>query len=57
MLLQPGESRSFNVRFTPSSNHSVSSLLIVRYALFPSDLTPKKRGSIPTWNTLYATFL
>ncbi|XP_075901839.1 transmembrane protein 131 isoform X4 [Nelusetta ayraudi] len=30
LLLQPGEVRSFSVRFTPVSNHSVSSLLIVR---------------------------
>ncbi|XP_054458640.1 transmembrane protein 131 [Anoplopoma fimbria] len=30
LLLLPGEVRSFSVRFTPSSNHSVSSLLIVR---------------------------
>ncbi|XP_068599286.1 transmembrane protein 131 [Brachionichthys hirsutus] len=30
LLLLPGEVRSFNVRFTPISNHSVSSLLIVR---------------------------
>ncbi|XP_026160759.1 transmembrane protein 131 isoform X3 [Mastacembelus armatus] len=30
LLLQPGEIKSFNVRFTPISNHSVSSLLIVR---------------------------
>ncbi|CAL8393846.1 unnamed protein product, partial [Boreogadus saida] len=38
MLLQPGESRSFNVRFTPSSNHSVSSLLIVRNNLTVMDV-------------------
>lgn len=31
LLLLPGEVKSFNVRFTPISNHSVSSLLIVRY--------------------------
>uniref|UniRef100_A0A8C6WN05 Transmembrane protein 131 n=1 Tax=Neogobius melanostomus TaxID=47308 RepID=A0A8C6WN05_9GOBI len=30
LLLLPGEIKSFNVRFTPISNHSVSSLLIVR---------------------------
>ncbi|XP_030582936.1 transmembrane protein 131 isoform X2 [Archocentrus centrarchus] len=30
LLLQPGEVKSFNVRFTPVGNHSVSSLLIVR---------------------------
>lgn len=30
LLLQPGEVKSFSVRFTPVSNHSVSSLLIVR---------------------------
>ncbi|XP_068449011.1 transmembrane protein 131 isoform X2 [Clinocottus analis] len=30
LLLQPGELKAFSVRFTPSSNHSVSSLLIVR---------------------------
>lgn len=30
LLLQPGEVKSFNVRFTPISNRSVSSLLIVR---------------------------
>ncbi|KAF7646763.1 hypothetical protein LDENG_00182760 [Lucifuga dentata] len=30
LLLLPGEIKSFNVRFTPVSNHSVSSLLIVR---------------------------
>lgn len=30
LLLQPGEIKSFNVRFTPISNRSVSSLLIVR---------------------------
>uniref|UniRef100_A0A671V8Y0 Transmembrane protein 131 n=1 Tax=Sparus aurata TaxID=8175 RepID=A0A671V8Y0_SPAAU len=30
LLLLPGEVKSFNVRFTPISNHSVSSLLIVR---------------------------
>lgn len=30
LLLLPGEVRSFSVRFTPVSNHSVSSLLIVR---------------------------
>lgn len=30
LLLQPGEVKSFSVRFTPISNHSVSSLLIVR---------------------------
>ncbi|XP_076004717.1 transmembrane protein 131 isoform X2 [Genypterus blacodes] len=30
LLLLPGEVKSFNVRFTPVSNHSVSSLLIVR---------------------------
>lgn len=31
LLLLPGEVKAFNVRFTPISNHSVSSLLIVRY--------------------------
>ncbi|XP_067369702.1 transmembrane protein 131 isoform X3 [Channa argus] len=30
LLLLPGEVKSFNVRFTPISNHSVSSILIVR---------------------------
>ncbi|XP_029005175.1 transmembrane protein 131 isoform X2 [Betta splendens] len=30
LLLLPGEIKSFNVRFTPISNHSVSSLLIIR---------------------------
>ncbi|CAL9695947.1 unnamed protein product [Knipowitschia caucasica] len=30
LLLLPGEIKSFNVRFTPTSNRSVSSLLIVR---------------------------
>ncbi|KAK1897076.1 Transmembrane protein 131 [Dissostichus eleginoides] len=30
LLLLPGEIKAFNVRFTPTSNHSVSSLLIVR---------------------------
>ncbi|KAM3619817.1 uncharacterized protein V6R79_014017 [Siganus canaliculatus] len=30
LLLQPGEVKSFSVRFTPISNHSVSSVLIVR---------------------------
>lgn len=30
LLLLPGEVKSFNVRFTPIRNHSVSSLLIVR---------------------------
>ncbi|XP_031695310.1 transmembrane protein 131, partial [Anarrhichthys ocellatus] len=30
LLLLPGEVKAFSVRFTPSSNHSVSSLLIVR---------------------------
>uniref|UniRef100_A0A3P8USD7 Transmembrane protein 131 n=1 Tax=Cynoglossus semilaevis TaxID=244447 RepID=A0A3P8USD7_CYNSE len=30
LLLQPGEVKSFSVKFTPISNHSVSSLLIVR---------------------------
>ncbi|XP_053716578.1 transmembrane protein 131 isoform X3 [Synchiropus splendidus] len=30
LLLLPGEVKSFNVRFTPTSNHSVSSFLIVR---------------------------
>lgn len=30
LLLQPGEIKSFNVRFKPISNRSVSSLLIVR---------------------------
>uniref|UniRef100_A0AAQ5YMV2 Transmembrane protein 131 n=1 Tax=Amphiprion ocellaris TaxID=80972 RepID=A0AAQ5YMV2_AMPOC len=30
LLLLPGEVKSFSVRFTPVSNHSVSSLLIVR---------------------------
>ncbi|XP_051232021.1 transmembrane protein 131 isoform X1 [Dicentrarchus labrax] len=30
LLLLPGEVKSFSVRFTPISNHSVSSLLIVR---------------------------
>ncbi|XP_028259280.1 transmembrane protein 131 isoform X2 [Parambassis ranga] len=30
LLLLPGEVKSFNVRFTPISNHSISSLLIVR---------------------------
>ncbi|KAG7262514.1 hypothetical protein CRUP_000005, partial [Coryphaenoides rupestris] len=38
LLLQPGESKSFNVRFTPSSNHSVSSLLIVRNNLTIMDV-------------------
>ncbi|XP_074524110.1 transmembrane protein 131 isoform X2 [Halichoeres trimaculatus] len=30
LLLLPGEVKTFNVRFTPISNHSVTSLLIVR---------------------------
>uniref|UniRef100_A0AAX7VPR8 Transmembrane protein 131 n=1 Tax=Astatotilapia calliptera TaxID=8154 RepID=A0AAX7VPR8_ASTCA len=30
LLLLPGEVKSFNIRFTPIGNHSVSSLLIVR---------------------------
>ncbi|XP_076871161.1 transmembrane protein 131 [Brachyhypopomus gauderio] len=30
ILLKPGEAKSFSVRFTPISNHSVSSLLVVR---------------------------
>ncbi|XP_062251484.1 transmembrane protein 131 [Platichthys flesus] len=30
LLLLPGEVKSFSIRFTPISNHSVSSLLIVR---------------------------
>uniref|UniRef100_A0A4W4G610 Transmembrane protein 131 n=1 Tax=Electrophorus electricus TaxID=8005 RepID=A0A4W4G610_ELEEL len=30
MLLMPGEAKSFSVRFTPMSNHTVSSLLVVR---------------------------
>uniref|UniRef100_A0A8C2WUC3 Transmembrane protein 131 n=1 Tax=Cyclopterus lumpus TaxID=8103 RepID=A0A8C2WUC3_CYCLU len=30
LLLLPGEVKAFSVRFTPTSNHSVSSLLIVR---------------------------
>ncbi|XP_034558542.1 transmembrane protein 131 [Notolabrus celidotus] len=30
LLLLPGEVKTFNVRFTPVSNHSVTSLLIVR---------------------------
>ncbi|CAL8309572.1 unnamed protein product [Lota lota] len=38
LLLQPGESKSFNVRFTPSSDHSVSSLLIVRNNLTVMDV-------------------
>jgi len=33
LLLLPGELKAFSVRFTPSSNHSVSSLLIVRSVL------------------------
>ncbi|KAJ3599735.1 hypothetical protein NHX12_033691 [Muraenolepis orangiensis] len=38
LLLQPGERKSFNVRFTPSSNHSVWSLLIVRNNLTVMDV-------------------
>ncbi|KAM9384925.1 transmembrane protein 131 [Pholidichthys leucotaenia] len=30
LLLQPGEVKSFSVKFTPVSNHSISSLFIVR---------------------------
>lgn len=36
LLLLPGEVKSFNVRFTPVSNHSVSSLLIVRFVFAKS---------------------
>lgn len=35
LLLLPGEVKAFSVRFTPVSNHSVSSLLIVRYVPWP----------------------
>ncbi|XP_042178756.1 transmembrane protein 131 isoform X2 [Oncorhynchus tshawytscha] len=38
VLLQPGEVKSFSLRFTPSSNHSVSSLLIVRNNLTVIDV-------------------
>ncbi|KAK7889156.1 hypothetical protein WMY93_024716 [Mugilogobius chulae] len=37
LLLLPGEIKSFSVRFTPVSNHSVSSLLIVRNNLTVMD--------------------
>uniref|UniRef100_A0A3Q3WF37 Uncharacterized protein n=1 Tax=Mola mola TaxID=94237 RepID=A0A3Q3WF37_MOLML len=38
LLLQPGEVKSLSVRFTPVSNHSVSSLLIVRNNLTVFDI-------------------
>uniref|UniRef100_A0A4W5K893 Transmembrane protein 131 n=1 Tax=Hucho hucho TaxID=62062 RepID=A0A4W5K893_9TELE len=38
VLLQPGEVKSFSLRFTPASNHSVSSLLIVRNNLTVIDM-------------------
>uniref|UniRef100_A0A8C1VKZ6 Transmembrane protein 131 n=1 Tax=Cyprinus carpio TaxID=7962 RepID=A0A8C1VKZ6_CYPCA len=38
MLLMPGEVKSFNVRFRPITNHSVSSLLVVRNNLTVVDL-------------------
>ncbi|XP_062306395.1 transmembrane protein 131 isoform X1 [Osmerus eperlanus] len=38
LVLLPGEVRSFNLRFTPVSNHSVSSLLIVRNNLTVIDM-------------------
>ncbi|XP_005166018.2 transmembrane protein 131 isoform X1 [Danio rerio] len=38
MLLMPGEVKSFNVRFRPTTNHSVSSLLVVRNNLTIVDL-------------------
>ncbi|XP_030646920.1 transmembrane protein 131 [Chanos chanos] len=38
LLLMPGEVKSFSVRFTPISNHSVSSLLVVRNNLTVVDL-------------------
>nr|XP_046155580.1 transmembrane protein 131 isoform X2 [Oncorhynchus gorbuscha] len=38
VLLQPGEVKSFSLSFTPSSNHSVSSLLIVRNNLTVIDV-------------------
>uniref|UniRef100_A0A672RR81 Transmembrane protein 131 n=1 Tax=Sinocyclocheilus grahami TaxID=75366 RepID=A0A672RR81_SINGR len=38
MLLMPGEIKSFNVRFRPITDHSVSSLLVVRNNLTVVDL-------------------
>lgn len=38
LVLLPGEVRSFSLRFTPVSNHSVSSLLIVRNNLTVMDM-------------------
>ncbi|XP_051563177.1 transmembrane protein 131-like isoform X3 [Myxocyprinus asiaticus] len=38
LLLMPGEVKSFNVRFRPINNHSVSSLLVVRNNLTVVDL-------------------
>ncbi|XP_012677251.2 transmembrane protein 131 [Clupea harengus] len=38
LLLMPGEVTSFTVKFTPSRNHSVSSLLVVRNNLTVVDL-------------------
>ncbi|KAI4891999.1 hypothetical protein NFI96_034213 [Prochilodus magdalenae] len=38
VLLMPGEAKSLSVKFTPISNHSVSSLLIVRNNLTVVDL-------------------
>uniref|UniRef100_A0A673WJB7 Transmembrane protein 131 n=1 Tax=Salmo trutta TaxID=8032 RepID=A0A673WJB7_SALTR len=38
VVLQPGEVKSFSLRFTPSGNHSVSSLLIVRNNLTVIDV-------------------
>ncbi|TRY89294.1 hypothetical protein DNTS_003463 [Danionella cerebrum] len=38
LLLMPGEIKSFNVRFSPTTNHNVSSLLVVRNNLTIVDL-------------------
>nr|XP_055068518.1 transmembrane protein 131 isoform X1 [Misgurnus anguillicaudatus] len=38
LLLMPGEVKSFNVRFKPISNHTVSSLLVIRNNLTVIDL-------------------
>ncbi|XP_045079312.1 transmembrane protein 131 [Coregonus clupeaformis] len=38
LLLQPGEVKSFSLTFTPASNHSVSSLFIVRNNLTVMDM-------------------
>uniref|UniRef100_A0AAR2JS89 Transmembrane protein 131 n=1 Tax=Pygocentrus nattereri TaxID=42514 RepID=A0AAR2JS89_PYGNA len=38
LLLMPGEAKSLSVKFTPISNHSVSSLLVVRNNLTVVDL-------------------